>query len=152
MTIEQKENSQKQQLSVLLPVQSLYKAVNCLDTLKSMFGKQLELIFLHVVDIRLKDNFQLLDYGKEEELFQTLKNKAEIAIRNLIPEESSSQVMVVEGIPFLEIVKIARDLNVDLIVMKRNTDSNEKKIENLLFGSTTERVIRASSIPVISLP
>ena len=58
--------------------------------------------------------------------------------------------MIVEGVPFVEIVKIASDLEVDMIAMGMHTGSS--RLDALLFGSTAEKVLRTSRCPVLCVP
>ena len=60
------------------------------------------------------------------------------------------ETMVAEGVPFVEIIKKAEELHVHAILMGKF--GLRGKTEELLFGSTAERVIRASRRPVIVLP
>jgi nucleotide-binding universal stress UspA family protein len=57
--------------------------------------------------------------------------------------------VVVEGIPADAILKTAQDKMIDLIVI---TAEHRSLLERALLGSTTERVIRESDIPVLSIP
>lgn len=54
-----------------------------------------------------------------------------------------------EGVPHEEIVKVAKSLGADLIVMGTHGRSG---IEHLLLGSVAERVIRVAGIPVLTVP
>jgi len=54
--------------------------------------------------------------------------------------------IVVVGIPYEEITKIAKEEDFDLIVMGRRGFSN---IERFFIGSVTQRVIAGSSCPVL---
>jgi nucleotide-binding universal stress UspA family protein len=58
--------------------------------------------------------------------------------------------MVVVGEPFVEIVKIANDLECDLIVI--GIQGREGGIKQLLFGGTAEMVLRAAKRPVLCIP
>jgi glycine betaine transporter len=58
--------------------------------------------------------------------------------------------MIVVGIPFVEILKIARDLDLPLIVMGIRGQS--MPAEELLFGSTAEKVLRGTRVPVLCVP
>ncbi|GIX47411.1 MAG: universal stress protein [Candidatus Tectimicrobiota bacterium] len=58
--------------------------------------------------------------------------------------------LVVEGVPFLKIVQLARDFDVDLIVMAAHR--GPAYFEEFLFGSTTERVTRIAPCPVLIVP
>jgi nucleotide-binding universal stress UspA family protein len=59
--------------------------------------------------------------------------------------------MVVVGKPFTEILRIAADLRFSLIVMGIR-GRHEGGIEEILFGSTAEKVLRAARIPVVCVP
>jgi nucleotide-binding universal stress UspA family protein len=58
--------------------------------------------------------------------------------------------MVVIGVPFVEILKIARDLDLPMIVMGMRGHSTPP--EEVLFGSTAEKVLRGSRVPVLCVP
>jgi glycine betaine transporter len=60
------------------------------------------------------------------------------------------ETMIVVGIPFVEILKIARDLDLPLIVMGIRGQS--MPAEELLFGSTAEKVLRGTRVPVLCVP
>jgi len=52
------------------------------------------------------------------------------------------------GTPFVEVIRYARDRNVDLIVMGTHGRSG---IAHALIGSVTERVVRKSPCPVLTV-
>jgi nucleotide-binding universal stress UspA family protein len=55
---------------------------------------------------------------------------------------------VVQGTPFVEIVRFAREHNNDLIVMGTHGRTG---LPHLLIGSTAERVVRKSQCPVLTV-
>ena len=57
----------------------------------------------------------------------------------------SHQVTVVTGSPFLEILRYARDIHADMIVMGAH---GAPKPEHALFGSTVDRVVKTAPCPV----
>jgi len=57
-----------------------------------------------------------------------------------------TKLIVVEGIPYQEIVKVAEDMDVSLIVMGSH---GERGLIEKIIGSTTERVISHSPVPVL---
>jgi nucleotide-binding universal stress UspA family protein len=59
--------------------------------------------------------------------------------------------MVVVGKPFAEILRIAVDLHFSLIVMGIR-GRHQGGIEEILFGSTAVKVLRAARIPVVCAP
>ncbi len=59
--------------------------------------------------------------------------------------------MAAVGKPFAEILRIAADLDFGLIVMGIR-GQHQGGIEEILFGSTAEKVLRAARIPVLCVP
>ena len=58
------------------------------------------------------------------------------------------ETMVVPGIPHREIVRISHERDVDLIVIATH---GRGFMSHALFGSTTERVVRRASCPVMTV-
>ena len=56
--------------------------------------------------------------------------------------------MVVSGTPFLEIIRIAKEKEVDLIVVGTHGRTG---LDHVLFGSTAEKVVRQAPCPVLSV-
>ena len=56
--------------------------------------------------------------------------------------------MVVRGVPFVEIIKIAKEKNADLLVIGTHGRTG---IDHMLFGSTAEKVVRKASCPVLTV-
>jgi nucleotide-binding universal stress UspA family protein len=56
---------------------------------------------------------------------------------------------LLEGVPHVEILRLATELQADLIVMGTHGRTG---IEHLLLGSIAERVVRSSEVPVITVP
>ena len=54
--------------------------------------------------------------------------------------------LVVRGVPFVEIIKTARDRGVDLIVIGTHGRTG---IDHMLFGSTAEKVVRKAPCAVL---
>jgi nucleotide-binding universal stress UspA family protein len=67
------------------------------------------------------------------------------------PEHHAKKVdfRVVVGQPATEILRVARDVAADVIIMSSQGRSGMRK---LFFGSTTERVLRETTIPVLVTP
>ena len=63
--------------------------------------------------------------------------------------EIRMESIVVEGVPFRQITETARFENRDLIVVNLHSKS---AVERAFLGSTAERVIRAATVPVLSVP
>jgi nucleotide-binding universal stress UspA family protein len=56
--------------------------------------------------------------------------------------------MVVRGVPFVEIIKTAKNKNADLIVIGTHGRTG---IDHMLFGSTAEKVVRKAPCPVLTV-
>ena len=54
--------------------------------------------------------------------------------------------VVREGTPFVEIVRLGKEMDIDLIVMPTHGRTG---ISHLIIGSTAERVVRKASCPVL---
>lgn len=55
---------------------------------------------------------------------------------------------VVSGVPYREIVRVARESNADLIVIGTHGRTG---VEHVLFGSTAEKVVRNAQCPVLTI-
>jgi nucleotide-binding universal stress UspA family protein len=81
----------------------------------------------------------LLECGQE-----TLKILGDMAQKAGVPFESK----IVEGQPAMEIMKMAEDANMGLIVIGR---LGRTGIEKFLLGSIAEAVVRHSKVPVLTV-
>jgi len=112
-----------------------------------------ELIILHVIDIRQSTIIDTTAFGETfvypYDISDILKKEAETQMNTLIKKFSrlfKVTPLIVEGIPFKEIIHAARQYNVSCIVMGSHGKSN---IEEMLLGSVTEKVVRKSPIPCL---
>lgn len=112
-------------------------------------------VVLHVLDQRVIDPIQaLFSEAEKEELIARLRHQANEAYAQLVAGIDSGkaecELIIVEGAPFLKIVQLAHDLDVDMIVMA--VHHSPGRVEQLLFGSTAERVLRLTPRPVLIVP
>ena len=56
--------------------------------------------------------------------------------------------LVVRGVPFVEIIRTAKEKSADLIVIGTHGRTG---IDHMLFGSTAEKVVRKSGCPVLTV-
>ena len=68
--------------------------------------------------------------------------------RERIPEGVQSRAVVIQGDPANQIVQLAEEEQVDMIVIATHGFSGWKKF---MFGSVTEKVIRFAACPVLSI-
>ncbi len=111
-----------------------------------------EVTALHVVDTGFAARIEAHGLGEAAATMAKLRARAEEEFGWLVQEKGADVVspMVVEGVPFVEIVKIANDLEVDMIVMGAHRATSS--LEEFLFGSTAEKVLRTSRCPVLCMP
>jgi nucleotide-binding universal stress UspA family protein len=81
-----------------------------------------------------------------------MRARAESELSRLAEDFGSGrfETMLVEGVPFAQVCKIANDLDCDLIVMGKYGSAPE--VKELLFGGTAEKVLRAARQPVLCVP
>jgi nucleotide-binding universal stress UspA family protein len=113
----------------------------CVDVARSL-GAQMTL--LHVLDVK-----HSVSFVNDPEIRAGLQAR----LRQLIEREDCIglpfRTEVGEGTPYLRILKFAEETSADLLII--NQQSNDLR-ERALLGSTAERVIRSSRIPVLSIP
>ncbi len=64
------------------------------------------------------------------------------------PKVKDVEKMVVRGVPFVEIIRTAKEKNADLIVIGTHGRTG---IDHMLFGSTAEKVVRKAACPVLTV-
>ena len=84
----------------------------------------------------------------EEEIEQGAEKLMEAFCRKHMKDFNNYETCVLPGIPYDEIIKKAESLNVDLIVMGTHGRTG---LDHVLFGSTAEKVVRKSPIPVMTI-
>lgn len=115
-----------------------------------------ELFLLYVIDADLLDHISNLNLCSKTKAKKIIEKNAKMEFNRLRRESAkkisrvNTKEIIEGGIPFLDILRKARELNVDLIVMGSFGTSSPMK--RLFFGSTTEKVLRGSKIPVLCIP
>jgi glycine betaine transporter len=139
---------------ILVPMDFSACSVNALRVAVGMAAPEGDLTLLHVIDEEFVERVVAAGMGWTEELRNHLKEMAESNFNNVLEGLDAGKVnietMIVVGIPFVEILKIARDLDLPLIVMGIRGQS--MPAEELLFGSTAEKVLRGTRVPVLCVP
>ncbi|HEY9174000.1 MAG TPA: universal stress protein [Verrucomicrobiae bacterium] len=85
---------------------------------------------------------------RNETLERRVKSDLQKLGRELVGDQHIESVLVRSGKPFTEIVKAARKLETDLIIMATHGHTG---LKHLLLGSTAERVIRYSPCAVLTV-
>jgi nucleotide-binding universal stress UspA family protein len=114
---------------------------------------QAKLVLMHVVNEKIfSEGLSLPRVEAPEALGQEMAAEAERQLKVLIPAEQRQgldwELVILSGMPFLEIIRYARANDVDLIVIGTHGRSG---IEHIMFGSTAEKVVRKAPCPVLSV-
>jgi nucleotide-binding universal stress UspA family protein len=139
---------------ILVPVDFSPCSVNALRVAVGMASPDGDLTLLHVVDEEFIQAAVAAGMGTTDDLRNRLKEQAETSFANVLEGIDTTNVdiekMIVVGLPFVEILKIARDLDLPMIVMGIRGQSTSA--EEILFGSTAEKVLRGTRVPVLCVP
>jgi nucleotide-binding universal stress UspA family protein len=137
--------------AVLVAVDVSACSRRALETAIGWYSPDAEITAVHVVDVDLARRLETMGVCSHADAVTRMRDRAEREFDEVERAIAGKfERMVVEGVPFAEIIKIAGDLECDLIVI--GTRSAEGGIAELLFGSTAEKVLRGSRIPVLCVP
>ena len=117
--------------------------------LAGTFGAELTL--LHVVApvvSALPGETALPDMLNMDEIVEACRERLEQTVGTLAADGLTVQHKVVNGVPFIEIIRYARDVKTDLIVMGTHGRTG---LVHLLIGSVAERVVRKAPCPVLTV-
>lgn len=89
-------------------------------------------------------SYDVIEKGMEE----AARTNMEHFCKENIEGKAEFEIHTRKGTPFLEIIEAARDLESDLIVMGTHGRTG---IDHILFGSTAEKVVRKSPVPVLTV-
>ena len=139
---------------ILVPVDFSPCSANAVRAAVGIATPDGDITLLHVIDQNFIDDAVSASLGTSEEVTARLRERAEIDFTSMLENMDSGTVdierMIVVGVPFIEILKIARDLDLPMIVMGVRGRSTPP--EEILFGSTAEKVLRGTRIPVLCVP
>ena len=126
-------------------------AINYAVLLAETFEARLHL--LHVVDQAyqywMAMGPETLPIGPApEELMETASKQMEDFASLYVPKKLKVSREVISGRPFLEIIRIAREKQSDLIVIGTH---GRGALKQVLLGSVAEKVVRKSPCPVLSV-
>lgn len=139
---------------ILVPVDFSPTSINAVRVALGIAAPDGDLTLLHVIDQEFVEDAVAAGMGSSDEINAKLRQQAESSFASALEGIQTGEVeierMVVVGSPFVEILKIARDLDLPMIVMGVRGRSTPP--EELLFGSTAEKVLRGARVPVLCVP
>ncbi len=119
------------------------------------YAKELALLFdaslylLHVVDYRHGDGHYIIPQLISKETAERMDKEVEEILNSIakkIEKVPKIKTEVREGKAFVEIIKTARENNIDLIIMASHGRTG---LPHVLIGSVAERVVRKAHCPVL---
>jgi glycine betaine transporter len=152
--LQERKAALLQASDILVPVDFSECSLNAVRAAASVVAPDGDLTLLHVIDENFIHDAVAASLGNSDEIQGRLRERAEIDFATMLEGIDFAEVtverMIVIGLPFVEILKIARDLDLPMIVMGVRGRSTPP--EELLFGSTAEKVLRGSRVPVLCVP
>jgi nucleotide-binding universal stress UspA family protein len=140
---------------ILVPIDFSPNSLRAVDFAASLVDPAGEIYLLHVIDVDFVSRLNEEGFGEVEAVTGQMRRKAEERLQEIVRDRSETKpgvdFMVVVGKPFAEILRVAADLDFEMIVMGIH-GRRKDPIEELLFGSTAEKVLRAARIPVVCVP
>ncbi|MDR4508258.1 MAG: universal stress protein [Candidatus Brocadiaceae bacterium] len=108
-----------------------------------------KLYLMHVIDTRIYDT-EIYPFSPYKPSETDLSKTHENLIKSL-PEGTTDvlkvETIVINGIPFQEIIKTATEINADLIVIGTHGRTG---IPHIMMGSVAEKVVRGAPCPVLT--
>jgi nucleotide-binding universal stress UspA family protein len=83
-----------------------------------------------------------------EDMQRSAKSEIDKWGSEVAAEARDVEKLIVRGVPFVEIIKTAKDRNADLVVIGTHGRTG---IDHMLFGSTAEKVVRKAPCPVLTV-
>jgi universal stress protein A len=106
------------------------------------------LYILHIARVPTQDMDVPLPFDSHPRWETEARSKLEPIVRSILHADVHCVIDIRSGVPDLDIVRAARELAVDLIVMVTHGRTG---LEHLILGSVTEHVIREAPCPVLVL-
>jgi universal stress protein A len=106
------------------------------------------LYVVHIARVPIQDMDVPLPFDTEPRWEKEARGKLELIVNDALKDKVKHVIDIRSGVPDLDIVRAARELGVDLIVMVTHGRTG---LEHLVLGSVTEHVIREAPCPVLVL-
>ncbi len=117
-------------------------------------GSRRHIVVLHVIEHDFVKACTLHRIGEEGQIKKKLFLEAKAKLRKRLDLEAMGSIgvetVVAEGIPYLEINRMAEKYDVDMVVM--GSCGMVGDTEAIFFGGTTEKVLRFIARPVLCVP
>ena len=109
-----------------------------------------DLILLHVIEDPFYPSNGATFGFNVEEFFRRMEEESAKRMLELVPPEVEKEIRVeriaMRGTPFLEIIRLSREKDIDMIVLSTHGRTG---LAHVLMGSVTEKVVRKAPCPVL---
>lgn len=108
------------------------------------------LYLLHVIDIRTFDENldTITKQMPDDKSIHQLREKLLECVPEEIRSDMKIEAMVVQGIPFVEIISAAKQNDVDMLVIGTHGRTG---LAHIMLGSVSEKVVRKAPCPVLTV-
>jgi nucleotide-binding universal stress UspA family protein len=131
---------------ILIPLENSPADETILTHIKSLARMaRAKLLLVHVADGWVARNFDQLKLAESEEMKED-RAYLEKRVGELTGEGFCCDAVLALGEPSDEIIKLAREKNVDLIAM---TTHGHRFISDILYGATVDKVRHEVEVPVL---
>ena len=138
--------------NILCPIDySVYSEMALKYAIEFAEKYQAKLYLVHVLDIRVYDindpdlyNVNIVD----EETINKLRERLLKCVNEDTKSKISVAAIIIQGVPFAEIIRTAKELKIDLIVLGTHGRTG---LSHALMGSVAEKVVRKAPCPVLTI-
>ncbi|MCA1927011.1 MAG: universal stress protein [Calditerrivibrio sp.] len=125
-----------------------YKALKKASDIAESFNAEIILLHVKVNDVAIVEQYLSEEIIRElaEKTNSDIMSNFEKQIKECVKPEIKVTKAIKDGIAYQEILKAENEFGVDLIVIASHTKTF---FEDVLFGSTTEKVVRRSKKSVL---
>ncbi|MDQ1274342.1 MAG: hypothetical protein QG591_2972 [Planctomycetota bacterium] len=138
--------------NILCPIDySVYSEMALKYAIEFAEKYQAKLYLVHVLDIRVYDindpdlyNVNIVD----EETINKLRERLLKCVNEDTKSKISVEAIIIQGVPFAEIIRTAKECKIDLIVLGTHGRTG---LSHALMGSVAEKVVRKAPCPVLTI-
>lgn len=138
--------------NILCPIDySVYSEMALKYAIEFAEKYQAKLYLMHVLDIRFYDitdpdlyNVNIID----EETIDKLRERLLKCVNEDTKSKISVEAMIIQGVPFAEIISTAKEYKIDLIVLGTHGRTG---LSHAIMGSVAEKVVRKAPCPVLTI-
>ncbi len=137
---------------ILCPVDFSKPSARALEyalALAERLGAQVDVIHVYEFpNFAVEDGAVDLPPYMQENLAMRLRERLEQFVKETAAEAPKTTVHLAEGVPYLQIVEVAKQQQADLIVIGTHGRTG---LSHMMLGSVAERVVRTSEVPVLTV-